>query len=428
MKFRYLLNTAGALLVAATATAQTDASSQLVATPGAPQDGGVYDYATATWGSTLSPLAAGADRLDLTGQDQTSVDAGRLPSTSSPDDMFSLTGTADAYPVYSFELAYCTSETAPEITISFYDSYDACDDATLLAPLKTLSFTGPGSASSGTLSCWVVTIDLGDSADIFTMSADGDGFYDGDASLDNFGWSFAQTNAEPSGPAGPLVAGDPFALLGNPSCAWGDGTVWSGNTNAGSGLGTDDLFELDAAGSMQSCNFFGGYLVGNPFASLQLAIEGDSGGSSGPVEGAQYCAEIVYNCPCSVTSAAGEGCPNTTGAGGTLIATGNPSIAASTFNLTAAQLPDTVGLFVQGVNAIGGADGNPVGEGRLCLNPQKRFQPQTIAGGTVSRSNFQNFATAGAAMNYQFWYRDPSNNCAGGGFNFTPAWNVTWLP
>jgi len=144
--------------------------------------------------------------------------------------------------------------------------------------------------------------------------------------------------------------------------------------------------------------------------------------------GTAYCAEAVYNCPCFAVSAVDEGCPNTTGVGATLTGTGVASVSAPSFDLTATQLPDTVGLFVQGTSAIGGADGNPVGEGRLCLGPQKRYQPQSISGGTVSRSNFQTFATAGGAMNYQFWYRDPGNNCAGGGFNFSPAWNVTWLP
>jgi len=144
--------------------------------------------------------------------------------------------------------------------------------------------------------------------------------------------------------------------------------------------------------------------------------------------GAEYCAEAVYTCPCFVVSAVGEGCPNSTGAGATLVGAGVASVGASTFSLTAAQLPDTVGLFVQGTNAIGGVDGNPVGEGRLCLGPQKRYQPQSIVGGTVSRSNFQNFATVGGVMNYQFWYRDPANTCAGGGFSFSPAWNVTWMP
>ena len=149
---------------------------------------------------------------------------------------------------------------------------------------------------------------------------------------------------------------------------------------------------------------------------------------SGSGPGTEFCSDAVHTCPCFVTSAIGEGCPNSTGPGATLAAAGSPSIGASTFSLTAAQLPATVGLFVQGTNAIGGADGNPVGEGRLCLGPQKRYQPQSISGGAVTRSNFQNVATAGGAMNYQFWFRDPSNTCAGGGFNFSPAYNVTWLP
>ena len=147
---------------------------------------------------------------------------------------------------------------------------------------------------------------------------------------------------------------------------------------------------------------------------------------AGTSPGAEYCAETTYNCPCFVTSAPGEGCPNTTGVGATLVGSGNPTIGSSTFALTSAGLPDTVGLFVQGTSALGGVDGNQVGEGRLCLGPQKRYQPQQIAGGTVSRSNFDNFAAVGQSMNYQFWYRDPANVCNGGGFNFSPAWNVLW--
>jgi len=153
-----------------------------------------------------------------------------------------------------------------------------------------------------------------------------------------------------------------------------------------------------------------------------LTVEGTVGAGAG----SEYCAEAAYTCPCFVVSAIGEGCPNTTGVGATILGAGDPSIAASTFSLTAAQLPNTSGLFVQGTSALGGADGNPVGEGRLCLNPQKRYSPQSTSSGTVTRSNFQNFASAGQSMNYQYWYRDPSNTCNGGGFNFSPAWNVTW--
>jgi len=138
------------------------------------------------------------------------------------------------------------------------------------------------------------------------------------------------------------------------------------------------------------------------------------------------CAEAIYNCPCFAVSAIGEGCPNSTGVGATILGSGNASVSNSSFSLTSSQLPDTVGIFIQGANLIGGADGNPVGEGRLCIGPEKRYQPQAITGGVVSRSNFDNFATAGTHMNYQFWFRDPVNSCAGAGFNFSPAWTVAW--
>jgi len=149
---------------------------------------------------------------------------------------------------------------------------------------------------------------------------------------------------------------------------------------------------------------------------------------TGITNGAEYCAEALYPCPCFAFSNPGEGCPNTTGVGATLVAAGDPSVGASSFSLTAAQLPDTSGLFVQGTSAVGGVDGNPVGEGRLCLGPQKRYSPQSASNGTVTRSNFQNFALAGQSINYQYWYRDPGNVCNGGGFNFTPAWNCIWAP
>ena len=186
-----------------------------------------------------------------------------------------------------------------------------------------------------------------------------------------------------------------------------------GTQNQGEAAGLDDLA------------FYDGLLDGADIAGLASGTLTPLS-FGGSVSGSEYCAEAVYSCPCFAVSAIGEGCPNSTGVGATMVGAGIPSVGASSFSLTAAQLPDTVGLFVQGTNAVGGADGNPVGEGRLCLGPQKRYAPQAISGGSVSRSNFQNFATAGSAMNYQFWYRDPANNCNGGGFNFGPAWNVTW--
>ena len=142
--------------------------------------------------------------------------------------------------------------------------------------------------------------------------------------------------------------------------------------------------------------------------------------------GEQYCAETTYTCPCFAVSAAGEGCPNSTGVGATLEGSGNASVSNSTFSLTACQLPQTVGLFIEGHVPFPNG-GHAVGEGRLCLNPQKRYQPQVIAGGCATRSNFQS-TFPGDTVNYQFWFRDPSNQCNGGGYNFSPAWRVTWMP
>jgi len=206
-----------------------------------------------------------------------------------------------------------------------------------------------------------------------------------------------------------------------------DGTVDGDEAFFGPLNGANPVFEM---------TFDAAFLAANPrpgglydyFCSphFTFGMIGTITVTEGP--GTSFCAETVYNCPCALTSAAGEGCPNSTGSGATLVGAGVPSIGASSFSLTATQIPNTSGLFVQGTNAIGGANGNPVGEGRLCLGPQKRYNPQSASGNAVTRSNFQNFASAGQSMNYQYWYRDPSNTCNGGGFNFSPAWNVTWLP
>jgi hypothetical protein len=86
------------------------------------------------------------------------------------------------------------------------------------------------------------------------------------------------------------------------------------------------------------------------------------------------------------------------------------------------------GLIIRGINQIGGGAGNIVGAGVLCVAGQSaRSQVQVIgAGFTVfTDSNGQGFGTwsygAGVPAHYQFWYRDPQDNCSNLGFNFSNA-------
>ena len=141
-------------------------------------------------------------------------------------------------------------------------------------------------------------------------------------------------------------------------------------------------------------------------------------------------------CPCGANGNSGEGCANTSGTGGaTLVASGNASLSADTFQLNISGVPGSKpGLVLRGASQLGGGNGNPAGDGLLCTSGNTaRSQVQVTSAGATTFIEFQpgvSFGAssygAGQAANYQFWYRDPSNTCSGGGFNFTNAVSVTW--
>jgi len=142
-------------------------------------------------------------------------------------------------------------------------------------------------------------------------------------------------------------------------------------------------------------------------------------------------------CPCFVVGATGAGCPNSATGGAVLAGTGAANFSADTFGLAISGIPGAkAGLCVKGSTQLGGGNGNPVGEGLLCASPQLRSQViMSDAGGNASMSSwrgqpfgtFPGTANVGAPTYYQWWYRDPANSCAGQGFNFTNAWDVTWM-
>jgi hypothetical protein len=141
-------------------------------------------------------------------------------------------------------------------------------------------------------------------------------------------------------------------------------------------------------------------------------------------------------CPCSQSGNTGEGCANSGGAGGALlVGSGNPSLAADTFQLDITGVPgNKPGILLRTANQVNGGLGNPVGDGLICGGGSSlRSQVQTTSAGATTYTDF-NGALFGAVSigvgvptNYQFWYRDTANAC-GGGFNFTNAWTTTWTP
>jgi len=464
-KSYFLLSAAGALLTAATATAQTNASSRLLpVNSGGPKTFGlVYDYASGTWTSTKSEAAAAAEVLyDNTcsigsfmqvGDDEVVVDAGRLPSTSSPDNPASVTGTLDEYPVHSFDVAYCTAETSIDFEVSFYEQFDACDDASAVEPTETFSIVGaPGSATAGQQDCWLVTIDLGNLEPGFVLAADGDGVYDGVPSLDNFGYAFHLVTTPANGDTGPVVAGDPFGLLfggtGGTGCGWGEGLYWSSGSE-GTGIGTDDYFEIDDVGppsSMIGCFFFGGYLAGHEYSSMFLEIAGAIEEPPPPEPGTGYCFGDGTGtaCPCSNDNDGtlpGAGCANGAFASGAkLSGSGTASLSNDTLVLSAVGLhASNSGLYFQANNDL--SPGSVWGDGLQCAGGQLkrlgvRFSDATGASDTsawttpisVKAGNI----LAGDTKRYQLWYRDTSGAqpCGVGvnDFNATNGYAITWAP
>ena len=142
-------------------------------------------------------------------------------------------------------------------------------------------------------------------------------------------------------------------------------------------------------------------------------------------------------CPCGAIGSLGGGCAHTGGSGGAkLRGEGHASITGDTFWLEVQGAPgNTPGLIFRGNNQLAGGLGAPVGDGLLCVAGQSaRSHVQFTTGGLTSFTDVNGGAFGpwtygvGARVNYQFWYRDPTNTCSGLGFNWSNAWAVTWIP
>ena len=459
---RSSLYAAGALLLSASAFAQNDSSWKVQPVTSQVKHGGTFHAATKTWTRTATPTANfGPDTLyDNTcsvgfyaglSSGETMVDSGRLPSPSSPDNVTSETGTSTSYTINGFQVAYCTFEgPTVDLQVAHFNAYSPCSDATLLTPVSSVAVTGaPGAAVIGSQACWIINVDLQNTTLEFMLGADQDGTFDSDVTLDNFGWSWLQTTPPLNGNAGPLIAGDPFGILGGGTsgtgCPYGDGTVFAANgTTEGTGIGSDDVFETDMGGVMAGCWFFGGYNSGNPYASFWHEMYGDA--QAPPSEpGVSYCnadGSGTTPCPCGNNNngAAGAitgpaGCRNTNNAeGGALRATGTASVGGSTVVLSATNLdPGQPGLYFQADNSINGGNGIAFGDGLRCAGGNVVRLQVRIANASGASSTTVNIATqggvaAGQTKRYQNWYRNPTISACGAGFNLTNGYQITWAP
>lgn len=459
---RSSLYAAGALLLSASALAQTDASSKVQPITSQVKQGGTFHAATKTWTRNVGPTAnlSGVVLYDNTctvgsyflySPMESVVDNGRIPSTTSPTSGISLTGTADLYTVDGFEVAYCTSELlTTDLIVAHYDCYGTsqCQNQVGNATLVSALAIGgaPASAVGGSLSCWAITINLRNSTLEFDMNADCNGVY-GDAGgviTDLFAWEMMQDDGgTPLGNAGPLIAGDPFGILGN-NCPYGAGTVWSSNPTPGTGLSTQDAFtsyipgpSFSVGSAQAGCWFFGGYTGGNPYASFYHLIRGDAGSPSCPIS--EYCNGDGSGTPCPLgnnndgsngiagcaTSAAAPAGPG----GGKLTYSGCSVVAAGDLVLQGSDLPlGQPGLYFQADNAINGGNGVAFGDGLRCAGGNVRRLQVRSSGATGTSFTTINIGvvggvSAGQTKRYQLWFRDPAQ---GVGFNFTNALEVLW--
>jgi len=156
--------------------------------------------------------------------------------------------------------------------------------------------------------------------------------------------------------------------------------------------------------------------------------------------GRAYCAGDGTGtaCPCGNASAPGadEGCLNSLGLGGRLVATGDASIAFDTLNLAGSQMPNSSALYFQGTTAAASGAGTLFGDGLRCasgavvrLGTKSNVAgvSQYPAGGDLSVSA-KGLVTAPGSRTYQVWYRNAAAFCSVSTFNLTNGWQTVWAP
>jgi hypothetical protein len=141
-------------------------------------------------------------------------------------------------------------------------------------------------------------------------------------------------------------------------------------------------------------------------------------------------------CPCGNDSAflSGEGCLNSTGFGGLLLATGTARYSNDTLSLLGTKMTDGPCLYFQGTAQAGGGAGIVFSDGLLCISGSiiRLGVVINVAGASTFPSGGPGLATLGlvsgpgAVRNYQVWYRDAAAFCTPATNNLSSAVSVTW--
>ncbi|MEL6715543.1 MAG: hypothetical protein AAFP86_17315, partial [Planctomycetota bacterium] len=359
--------------------------------------------------------------------------------------------------VDAFRFAYCDLDPAAGTTsweLEFRTRLGPCEAPTG-APTYTIQLTGlPANG------CWTVEVDLSGGAEFCLESEGGDRTFDGDPSLDNFGWSVRYTGSG-TAPAGVVLAGDPSTTDGTsysnpnttgaanppaPPSVLGAATFFNPFTSGctegtrllGRGSWTPDGFRIDPPVLVGPGTCVDGAYVNAvglcgtatfPFSGLYLELDGPT--SCDPTVAGDLCNSSM--CPTS---------PNSTGRSGVVRLTGSRNPADDDVTLHGRDLPPgQFGIFLHGV----GLTATPivVGTGFLCIDgPGRIDEPAQIlqisATGEVELSTasglldlaalpigsapFTYAATAGTFSYFTFWHRDLSTPA----FNFATTCQLFW--
>jgi hypothetical protein len=431
-----LTRAAGALLILSSlAAAQSGDPARIQPITSELKHGGTYHVSTKTWTRNPGPTAAlGPHSLytnDCVPSSFWSLDAGEslVDSGLLPDTSATPAGTASSYTIDGLEVAYCTSE-APvvDLQVSYFAATPPGAPTSPTSLLASLALSGaPGASSAGTLACWIITIDLG--AQTIDIPA-------GSTSADNFAWEFLQVTPPSSGPAGPILAGDPLSLIYGVPCEYGAGTAFLPGTY-GTGLGSEDLLVHYGNGPSWSPGavflgtLSGGYPTG-AYLGLYHQMFGDASLPQEP--GVPYCnGGPSAPCPCGNAndgSAGGAaGCRNTNNSmGGVLRASGAhfaPPPGHLVLEASNAE-PGGFGLFFQGLSGISGA---PFGDGLRCV-AQDIIRLQIVTADAAGEAKTTVDLTAaggvvpGTIYGYQYWYRNVGISACGAGFNFSNGYRI----
>jgi hypothetical protein len=430
MLLRFSLSAVGALLLAAGAQAQSNAS--YLPAPAA-KNAGTYDLATGKMvkgtpvtkglmevlyaNNCISSAWVYSNGVTKNGNPSAYNDAGVLPSTTSQEVLqdatvgahqyyaVEFTGTDDSYVINQFQFLYCTDNLPrTDWVVSFYDCFVECGDLTTGAPPSVASFLFsnlPGTATPGSGACWIITTaPMTNTTFAFTMTADCDGTWTASPPIqgNTFGYQIAlETQGSTTIWTSPGCVGDPDGIRANPGttgCAIGVSTVFFegsaklGTASQGSGLGNNDRFsKADKVGGAvwthNACYWFRNYDTGNPMGNLFMVMWGEATTSDEPPGIQIGGGGAGMPCPCANNNDGTllpdlSGCATTNQPeGGRLLASGTASVVNDTVNLMADHLKNnTFGLFFKGNTPflpgviMGGANGNGLLQ---CAGKIKRF-------------------------------------------------------